>query len=213
MEKIKILLADDHLLIRHGIKVLLKNNKDFEIVAEATTGKEAIEYLTNSPGVIDVVLLDISMPEMNGIEATHFITNYIKNVKVLALTSHSEEKYISSMIEAGALGYILKELKIGDLETAIKTVAKGKQYYSNAVSVSIINTLMKNDTEKYSTLSKRELEVLGHIANGSTNKEVGDLLYISGRTVETHRRNILDKLDIKNTAKLILYAFENKLVA
>ncbi len=213
MGTIKLLLADDHLIIRDGIKLMLKKNSELEIVTEANNGKEVIDYLTKNPNTIDVVLMDINMMEMNGIEATQFITEHFKNVNVLALTMHAEETYIINMLKAGALGYILKESGINELVSAIKSVAAGQKYYSNEVSVTMINSLMNEDKPKLSGLSERETEVLSHIAGGSTNKEVGDILCISGRTVETHRRNILAKLEVRNTAEMIRYAIENDLVA
>ncbi len=213
MSTIKLLLADDHLIIRDGIKLMLKKNPEFEIVAEASNGKEVINYLTNNSDSIDVVLMDINMPEMNGIDATEFIAENFKNVNVLALTMHAEETYITSMLKVGALGYILKESGTDELISAIKVVASGQKYYSNEVSVTMINSLMNGEKPKSSALSERETEVLGYIAGGSTNKEVGDILCISGRTVETHRRNILSKLEVRNTAEMIRYAIENNLVA
>jgi DNA-binding NarL/FixJ family response regulator len=213
MGTIKLLLADDHLIIRDGIKLMLKKNSEFEIVAEASNGGEVIAYLTENPNTIDVVLMDINMPVMTGIEATQIITDRFSNIKVLALTMHAEETYITNMLKAGALGYILKESGTSELVSAIKSVASGQKYYSNEVSVTMINSLMSNDKKISSDLSDREIEVLGHIASGSTNKEVGEILCISGRTVETHRRNILSKLDARNTAEMIRYAIENNLVA
>ncbi|PCJ27000.1 MAG: DNA-binding response regulator [Flavobacteriales bacterium] len=213
MEKIKLLLADDHLIIRHGIKLMLKKNSEFEIIAEASNGKEVLEYLSDNSDNINVVLMDINMPEMDGIEATQYITDNYKNVKVLALTMHTEENYITNMLKAGALGYILKESRTSELVTAIKSVAIGEKYYSNNVSVTMINKLIKGGKPKSAVLSERETEVLIHIARGFTNKEVGEILHISGRTVETHRRNIIAKLEMRNTAELIRYAIENNLVA
>ena len=125
---------------------------------------------------------------------------------------HAEETYIMNMLKAGALGYILKETGVSELVSAIKTVADGQKYYSNEVSVTMINSLMSENKSASSELSEREIEVLGHIAKGFTNKEAGDKLCISGRTVETHRRNILSKLDMRNTAEMIRYAIENQLV-
>ena len=212
MEKIKLLLADDHLIIRDGIKLMLKKNPEFEIVAEASNGKEVLAYLANNSNEIDVVLMDINMPEMNGIEATQHITDHFKKIRVLALTMHADETYITCMIKAGAIGYILKESGISELVSAIKSVANRDKYYSNEVSVTMINALMDDSKSKTFGLSERENEVLGYIAGGSTNKEVGELLSISGRTVETHKRNILGKLDLKNTAEMIRYALENNLV-
>jgi DNA-binding NarL/FixJ family response regulator len=213
METIKLLLADDHLIIRDGIKLMLKKCSEFEIVSEANSGVEVIEYLTRNPKSIDVVLMDINMPEMNGIEATKIISEKFTSIKVLALTMHAEETYITNMLKSGALGYVLKESGTDELIAAINAVAKNQKYYSNEVSVTMINSLMNNDGAKQSTLSERELEVLALIATGGTNKKVGDQLCISGRTVETHRRNILGKLDVKNTAEMIRYAIENNIIA
>ncbi|MFB0925926.1 MAG: response regulator transcription factor, partial [Vicingaceae bacterium] len=160
MKTINLLLADDHTIIRDGIKLMLKKNPEFNIVAEANNGEEAISYLLAKPNTVDVILMDINMPEMNGIEATQYITNNIKGLNILALTMHAEETYITSMLRAGALGYILKEAGTSELMSAIKSVASGQKYYSNEVSVTMINALMNNDSPKSSVLSKRESEVL-----------------------------------------------------
>jgi DNA-binding NarL/FixJ family response regulator len=211
MDKIKLLLADDHQIIRNGIKLMLKKYPEFEVVSEASTGTEVINFLASNSDGIDVVLMDITMPGLSGIEATELITAKYKNIKILALTMHSEETYITNMIKAGALGYILKEASTNELVNAIKNVALGKKYYSNEVSVAMINSLMNKDNSEGTELSERELEVLKYIAGGDTNKEAGEKLFISPRTVETHRRNILSKLDVKNTAEMIKYAFQHNL--
>ncbi len=213
MKKIRLLLADDHGIIRDGIKLMLNKTSEFEIVAEANNGKEAVNYIEDHPDSIDVILMDINMPELNGIEATQIISEKYKNIKVLALTMHVEETYITNMLKAGALGYVLKESNKEDLIDAINTVALGNKYYSNEVSVTLINSLMNNGKSKTSELSDREIEVLTFIASGNTNNEIGEKLFISGRTVETHRRNILSKLEVKNTAEMIRYAIKNNLVA
>ncbi len=213
MKAIKLLLADDHQIIRDGIKLMLKKNASIDIVAEASNGKEVIKYLEKNARNIDVVLMDINMPEMNGIDATQIISERFDTIKILALTMHAEETYISNMLKAGSLGYVLKESGTNELISAIKTVAKGQKYYSNEVSVTMINSLMNQDNNKDSELSERELEVLAYIANGKTNKEVGKKLCISGRTVETHRRNIMAKLEFNNTAEMIRYAIENNIIA
>jgi DNA-binding NarL/FixJ family response regulator len=213
MKAIKILLADDHLIIRDGIKLMLKKNLNFKIVAEAANGGEVIQYLHDNPNTIDVVLMDINMPTMNGIEAAQIISEKFSDVKILALTMHAEESYITNMLKAGALGYVLKESRTEELVSAIMSVARGEKYYSNEVSVTLINSLMNGNKPKESELSDREAQVLSHIATGKTNKEVGEILYISGRTVESHRRNIMGKLDFKNTAEMIRYAIENQIVA
>jgi DNA-binding NarL/FixJ family response regulator len=212
MKKIRLLLADDHGIIRDGIKLMLNKTPEFEIITEASNGQEVLDYLKKNPKSIDVVLMDINMPIMNGIEATQVITDKYRNINVLALTMHIEETYISNMLKAGALGYILKESNKTDLIEAVKSVASGKKYYSNEVSVTLINSLMTGSQNKDKELSERELEVLTYIASGNTNNEIGEKLFISGRTVETHRRNILSKLDVKNTAEMIKYAIKNNLV-
>jgi DNA-binding NarL/FixJ family response regulator len=212
MKKIKLLIADDHGIIRDGIKLMLNKTPELEIVAEANNGQEVIDYLAKNAKSIDVILMDINMPVMNGIEATQTISETHPDINILALTMHIEETYISNMLKAGALGYILKESNKDELIDAIKSVALGKKYYSNEVSVTLINSLMSDDKDKDKELSEREIEILSFIASGNTNREIGEKLFISGRTVETHRRNILNKLEVKNTAEMIKYAIQNKLV-
>lgn len=212
MDTIKILLVDDHEVIRSGIKAMLKKNGDIEVIAEASTCAIAISFLENNYETVDVILMDINMPDMDGIEGTQIIMDKFKDIKILALTMHAEETFITNMIKAGALGYILKDADIDEISHAIRTVSKGEKYYSNEVSVAMINSLMNQDNSKGSALSEREIEVLKNIANGYSNKEAGEKLFISPRTVETHRRNIQDKLDLRNTAEMIKYAFQNKLV-
>jgi len=212
MSKINILLADDHKIIRDGIKLMLGNVNGYKIVAEQSNGKEVIEYLNEFHDKIDVVLLDISMPVMDGIEATKYITQHFKDIKVLALTMHSEETYITNMVKAGAYGYILKESGADELTRAIDSVYKGKKYYSNDVSVTMINSMINEDRKMNSELSDREREILKHIGLGLTNNQIGENLSISGRTVETHRRNIMGKLELNNTAEMIRYAIEKGII-
>jgi two-component system nitrate/nitrite response regulator NarL len=216
MEKIKLLIVDDHAIIRDGIKMMLKKSADIEVVAEANNGNEAIDYLSKNKNAIDVVLMDVSMPEMDGRDATQIITDNYNEIEVLALTMHIEEKTITDMLKAGARGYLLKEAGVEELILAITNVYNKKNHYSNEVSVTMINALMngsKYNPLKPTGLSDREIEVICQIADGLKNKEVGIKLNISARTVETHRRNILAKLDLKNTAEMIRYAIDNKLVA
>lgn len=216
MDVIRILLVDDHSIIRNGIKLMLKKNATIKIVAEANSGIEAIDFLEKNAQDIDVVLMDIDMPGLNGIDTTKVITKEYKNIKVLALSMHIEEKYITEMLGAGAIGYILKQASIEELNQAIETIAQGKKYYSNEVSTTMINALMHNGKankkDTINVLSEREKEVLSLIALGETNKEVGEKLFISARTVESHRRKIMEKLEMKNTAELIRYAIENNMM-
>ena len=209
MDLIRLLIADDHVIIRNGLKLMLSKNPKFKIVAEVSSGQEAIDYIDNNSNDIDVILMDIDMPGVNGIEATKTITKNHPNVKILALSMHDEEVYITSMIDAGATGYILKQADVYEISQAIESTAIGKKFYSNEVSITIINSLHKKSKDKGNELSVREMEILSLIAAGLTNKEVGEKLFISARTVESHRRNILDKLDFKNTAEMIRYAIEN----
>ena len=150
MGVIKLLLADDHVIIRDGIKLMLKRDSKFEIVAEAGNGKEVIEFLNANPKSVDVILMDINMPVMNGIEAAQVVAEIFNHVKILALTMHAEATYITNMLKAGALGYILKESTTEDLVSAIVAVAEGQKYYSNEVSVTMINSLMNDDKPKSS---------------------------------------------------------------
>ncbi|MCW8896959.1 MAG: response regulator transcription factor [Flavobacteriales bacterium] len=216
MDPIRILLTDDHLIIRNGIKQMLKRHKQFKVVAEAGSGIEAINYLDKNYNDIDVVLMDIDMPEMNGIDATKVITNSFENIKVLVLSVHNEEPYIKSVIDAGASGYALKDADTSEIVSAIESIASGKKYFSSEVSNIMIDSLMnkqKEQTIETDGLTEREVDVIKLVASGATNKEVSDKLFISSRTVETHRRNIMDKLGLNNLAELIKYAIKKGYVS
>ncbi len=214
MRKIKTLLVDDHQIVRDGIKaMLLPAQNEIEIAAEASNGAEAVQMVEKEP--FDVVLMDINMPELNGIDATEIIKKRHPATRVLALTMHAEEGFIVNMIKAGADGYILKESGRDELVNAIKAVRKGKKYYSNEVSVTMINSMLSDKpsaSKVAGDLSKREMEVLQLIVDGFTNMEIADKLFISNRTVDTHRRNLLQKLNVRNTAELVKFALKNGLV-
>jgi len=212
MRPIRILLTDDHHLIREGIRMMLSKADNIEVVGEANSGAEAIAYVNKNAENVDLILMDINMPEINGIEATQIITDKYPNIKVLAFTMHEEETYITKMIKAGASGYVLKSSGKAELVKAIERVSLGNKHYSNKVSVTMINSMMSDEKTKETELSEREIEVLHHIAQGATSKEAGEKLFISNRTVESHRRNILSKLDIKSTAEMIAYALKNNLI-
>lgn len=216
MDPIRILLTDDHLIIRNGIKQMLKRHKQFKVIAEAGSGIEAINYLDKNYNDIDIVLMDIDMPEMNGIDATKVITNSFENIKVLVLSVHNEEPYIKSVIDAGASGYALKDADTSEIVSAIESIASGKKYFSSEVSNIMIDSLMnkqKEQTIETDGLTEREVDVIKLVASGATNKEVSDKLFISSRTVETHRRNIMDKLGLNNLAELIKYAIKKGYVS
>lgn len=193
---------------------MLAKEGSIEIIGEADSGAATIDYITNNPKSIDVILMDINMPEMNGIELAKKVTKINKTIRILALTMHAEDNYIINMINAGALGYILKESGKEELIAAIKTVAEGKQYYSNEVSVAMVNYAMNgnNPSNLNKEISNREIEVLKLIASGKTNKEASEILHVSTRTIETHRRNIMSKLDLNNSIEMVHYAIKHNLI-
>ena len=221
---IKILLVDDHKIIRDGIKALIQTEENIEIVGECGDGIEVSVFLEKND--VDVVLMDINMPEMNGIEATSVVSEKFPDVSVLALTMHDEEVYISKVLKAGALGYVLKHVGRSELLKAIQKVANKENYFSDDVAAIMMSKYMKQGStsnnpplKKTSTsmisideLTKREIEILSLISGEMTYNEIGEKLFISPRTVDTHRRNLLQKLGVKNTAGLVKFAVQNDLV-
>jgi DNA-binding NarL/FixJ family response regulator len=211
MEKIKIALADDHQLFRNGLKILLGSFSEFEVVAEASNGKELQKALETCPA--DIVLMDISMPEMDGVEATGVLSRQMPGTKVIALSMYGEEEYYYRMVDAGAKGFVLKDSDITDVHDAIVAVHKGGNYFSQELLYQVINRIKNREQEvKSSSLSKREKEILLKICEGLSNHEIADSLFISKRTVDKHRANLLAKTGSKNTASLILYAIKNRLI-
>jgi DNA-binding NarL/FixJ family response regulator len=211
MDKIKIALADDHQLFRNGLKILLGNYNEFEVVAEASNGNELLRALETCPS--DIVLMDISMPEMDGVEATGVLSRQMPGTKVIALSMYGEEEYYYRMVDAGAKGFVLKDSDITDVHDAIVAVHKGGNYFSQELLYQVINRIKNREQEvKSSSLSKREKEILLKICEGLSNHEIADSLFISKRTVDKHRANLLAKTGSKNTASLILYAIKNRLI-
>jgi DNA-binding NarL/FixJ family response regulator len=211
MEKIRIALADDHQLFRNGLKILLGSFSEFEVVAEASNGNELLRAMETSPS--DIVLMDISMPEMDGVEATGILSRQLPGTRVIALSMYGEEEYYYRMIDAGAKGFILKDSDITDVHDAIIAVYKGGNYFSQELLYHVINRIKNREQEvKSSSLSKREKEILLKICEGLSNHEIADSLFISKRTVDKHRANLLAKTGSKNTASLILYAIKNRLI-
>jgi len=211
MSKINILLTDDHQIIIDGLKSLLKNSEEINVSAEANNGREALRIL----GIlsIDVVLMDIDMPVMNGIDALKEIRKYYRDVKVIILSMHNEAGMIKSLIELGANGYLLKSCPQDELIGAITKVAAGQSYFSTDVTLALLNPAgTSNPDKKNELLTDRETEILKLIAAGFSNKEIGDQLFISHRTVDTHRTNLMKKLDVNNIAGLISYAIKNGIV-
>lgn len=218
--KINILLVDDHKLIRDGIKSILKTSKHISIVGDCSNGKEAINFFKKNHNKVDIILMDISMPELNGIDATEIITKLHPNIKVIALTMHIEEAYLSQMIDAGALGYILKDSTKNNIVEAIESVYNNEKYYSSEVSLKLIDYLLHGEKEKKKKrkpkieyhLSKREIQILTSISKGSTNREIADQLNLSNRTIESHRRSLINKLEAKNSVELISIALKEGLI-
>ncbi len=211
MKKIKILLADDHQLFRNGLKILLDAFDDFEISGEAGNGEEVLRIIENTN--CNVVLMDIDMPVMDGIEATRRAIEINPDIKIIALSMYGEEEYYHRMVEAGAKGFILKDSDINEVKDAIITVYNGATWFSQELLQNVIRRIKSRETEtSHANLSKREKEILLKICEGLSNQEIADTLFISKRTVDKHRANLLGKTQSKNTASLILYAIKNKII-
>ena len=216
MASLRLLIGDDHTLFRHGLRRILEDRQDWEIVAEADDGRSAVrKALALKP---DVAILDIGMPQLNGIDATRQIVRKAPEVRVLILSMHSDETYVTRALNAGATGYILKDSAGKDLIKAVAAVAGGHPFFSPAVSRLMLDDYVRRAAatgvaDRYDTLSDREREIMQLVAEGRSNKEVAELLDISPATVETHRARILQKLDVHNTAELVLYAVRRGIIA
>lgn len=211
MSKIKILVVDDHALMRDGIRAMLSLHDDIEIVGEASDGKEAIEMAQELEP--DVIVMDIAMPFMDGLEATRRITKKSSKVKVLVLTQHNNREYILSAIKAGAAAYVPKRALGTELVSAIRSVHRGESFlYPSVAAVLIEDYRKKADVEPYDSLTAREREVLKLIAEGYTSKEIANMLVISLKTVMGHRAKTMEKLSLHNRAELIKYAVRKGLV-
>lgn len=220
---INLLIADDHQIFIDGLKSLLENDHQFNVIAEANNGKQVVEHLNNMKNgdasipfekQIHIAILDVNMPEMNGVECTKFISKHFQEVRTLILTMHNRKEFIVELIAAGASGYLLKNCSKQQLVEALLTIDKGKDYFSHEITETVISSLKmikKGDIHPVVELSNREIEVLQLIAKEFTTKEIAVKLFISENTVETHRRNLISKLNVRNTAGLVRYAVENKI--
>jgi DNA-binding NarL/FixJ family response regulator len=211
MEKIRIIIADDHQLFRNGLKILLNSIPDFEVTGEASNGEEFLRLIKTLPA--DIALMDINMPEMDGIEATRKSLKVCPDLRIIALSMYGEEEYYYKMVDAGAKGFLLKDSDISEVKEAILAVSKGGSYFSQELLYHVIQKIKHREHEsKTANLSKREKEILAKICEGLSNQEIADTLFISKRTVDKHRANLLGKTNSKNTASLILFAIRNKLI-
>ena len=201
-----ILLVDDHALVRSGIKSMLDKQFGMRVVAEASTGREAINNVKQHKP--DVVIMDISMPDMNGIDATIEIKKLYPNTEIIVLTGHKERHLIDEILKAGASGYLLKDALYDDLEHAIETVTKHEVFLSPSVAKLVVAEYLKkyNNKSVFNTLSVRERQVLQGLAEGKAVKELAGDMHVSSKTIESHRKNIMDKLDIRNIPELVKYA-------
>lgn len=208
-----VMIVDDHALFRNGLKLLLNSFQDFKVISEAANGVEFLEILDIIP--VDVVLLDIDMPEMDGIEAAQIALKKFPTLKIITLSMYGDEEYYSKMVEAGVSGFLLKDSDIDEVHAAFCSVIEGKNYFSQELLQSLIRTLKNQDEQpkEFYDLSAREIEIISLICQGFSNVEIGEKLYLSKRTVEKHRANILEKTDTKNTASLVMFAIKNKIVA
>jgi two-component system response regulator NreC len=207
---INILLADDHTIVRQGLKLILSAHSDLHVIGEAANGKEAVELAAKLKP--DIVLLDVAMPELNGIEATRKMVEANSRLRVLVLSMHKEAVYVREILRAGARGYILKDAIDTELLNAVRSVARGDGYISPAVSGALLSDYRKDVTDPVDLLSPREREVLQLIAEGKTNKEVATKLNLSVYTVDSHRGKIMEKLNLHSTGELVRFALKRGLV-
>jgi len=217
MDEIKIIIVDDHQLIVNGLRAMLEPIKGFKIIGEANDGEEAV--LKADDLKPDVIIMDISMPILSGIEATRQILEKNPQIKILALTQHEESEYVIQIINAGGYGYLLKNSRKEEFIEAIFSVFKGEKYFSKKISNLLLSNLLqdkKTETKENLTkitLTKREQEITKKIAEEMSNQQIADNLNISLRTVETHRRNIMQKLNVKSAVSLVRYAVQNQLIS
>ncbi|MGD2079524.1 MAG: response regulator transcription factor [Nitrospirota bacterium] len=209
----RVLLADDHKMVRDGLRTLLEKQPDMEIVGEASDGRDTLKLIdVLSP---DIVIMDIAMPNLNGIDATHQIRQDHPGVKVIALSMHSDKRFVGKMLKAGAWGYLLKDSAFEDLVVAIRAVMQNKRYLSPDIAGIVVEDFVspsrQMDSSAYSLLSGREREVLQLMAEGKTTRQIAEKLNVSIKTVETHRMKIMDKLDIRSLAELTKYAIREGL--
>jgi two-component system response regulator NreC len=214
--RVRVMIADDHPLVRSGLRALLDRDGEFEVVAEAADGYEAIDLaVLHKP---DVILLDVGMPRLSGPDAAHSISQKLPASRIVMLSMHSDEGYVLRALKAGARGYLLKASPEADVIAAVRAVAAGKAYFSPSITKLLVEEYVvearrRGVDDSYDLLSIREKEILRILVSGKNNREIADMLYISVATVETHRNNIFQKLNLHNLAELILYAVRKGLIS
>jgi two-component system response regulator NreC len=210
-KKVRVLLADDHAILRKGVRMMINSQPDMEVVGEAKTGREAIEEAHRLRP--DVVIMDVSMPELNGIEGTRQICDALPLTRVIGLSMHRDSVYVREILRAGARGYLLKDSEDDDLLRAIRSVAKGEAFISPAVADAVLTDYRRHVSNPVDLLTGREREILALIAEGKTNKEIANTLRLSVYTVESHRSSVMEKLNLHNTGDIVRFALRNGLVS
>jgi RNA polymerase sigma factor (sigma-70 family) len=216
LKKIRILIADDHGIVRKGLRLQLEQHSDFEVVGEATEGREAVRMADELAP--DVVIMDIAMPNLNGIQATTQVVKKNPQIAVIILSMYSDETYLMRTLAAGAKGYLLKDSADVDLHRAVEVVAQGKPFFSPAIADTLLEDYMRQLQQRglqdsYDLLTEREKEILQLVAEGRSNKDVASILNLSTNTVETHRTRIMQKLDLHSTAEIVLYAVRKGIIS
>lgn len=210
-KKIRVLLPDDHKILRKGVRMLIDSQPDMEVVGEAKTGREAIEEARQLKP--DIVVMDVSMPELNGIESTRQICGEMKHVKVVALSMHRDSVYVREILRAGASGYLVKDSEDDDLVKAIRAIHQGEAFLSPAISDAVLTDYRRHVSNPVDLLTSREREVLTMVADGKTNKEIATTLNLSVYTIESHRGSVMEKLNLHNTGDIVRFALRNGLIS
>ena len=214
MSKIRVLVADDHTIVRQGLVGILETSPEIEVVGEAADGHEAVEKSLEARP--DVAVLDVSMPRLNGIEAARRIREALPTTRILVLTMHDDEEYVLKMVRAGASGYLLKDSAASELIAAIKSLRSGQAYFGPHASKALAEAYQHPDTlrdDPYERLTDREREIFQLVVEGKTNKEIGEVLFISPKTVDNHRTHLMEKLRMHSTAELVRFAARRKLLS
>jgi DNA-binding NarL/FixJ family response regulator len=211
MKEYKLVIVDDHEMFRSGLNFILSDIPNIKVIAQAANGVELLDVLQKD--IVDIILMDINMPVMNGVEATIEALKINPKLKIIALSMHGEEEYYDQMLEAGVKGFLLKNSGVAELKLALDTIIADGRYFSQDLLVSIINKKKEDKSQsELVKLTKRELEVLKLICKGHCNNEIAELLFISNRTVDRHRSNLLSKTSCHNSTSLVMYAVKNKIV-